>query len=227
MKVLFTTRPIHHDPALLWDETPYVAPWRDAEVIAGLPEGAWDGPVVRLVRLERSPYRLVLQPARYFDYIGTNLSPHDCERTDAVGICALLWTADGASILQRRAPDLAIRPGQLGPSMSGTLEPEDLRGADHLSEIDAAREICEELGVSRDEIASLRLMGMIREPERHGAPELMYRGELTLTAAQLTGRTPTEGALVLVDVTDIHKLSDRSPPLNNLLAMVIREDMAR
>jgi len=230
MQVLFTTKPVLRDPVLSWEDTPYVAPWRDAAVLESLPAGAWDGPVVRLVRLSRQEDHslvLKLQPARYFDYIGTNLSPRDCERVDAIGVCALLFTADGACILQRRAADLAIRPGLLGPSMSGTLEPDDLRGATHLSEIDAAREVCEELGVSRDEIELLNLMGMIREPERHGAPELLYRGSLTLTAAELSTRQPTEGSLLLVDILDIHRLPDRTPPLNNLMALLIREDMGR
>lgn len=227
MQVLFTTKPTPHDPLLSWNEAPYVAPWRDAAVVEGLPASAWDGPVVRFVRLEQDPLQLRLQPARYFDYIGTNLSPRTCERTDAIGLCALLFTADGDCILQRRAADLAIRPGLLGPSMSGTLEPDDLRGAAYLSEIDAAREVCEELGVTRDEIASLTLMGMIREPERSGAPELLYRGSLTLTAAQLSRRESTEGELLLVNLLDIHRLPDRTPPLDNLMAMLMREDTGR
>ncbi len=229
MKVVFHTLPGSHDPAIRW-EADYTAPWRDEAVIAALPEGAWDGPVVRLVQHEHRPGgtpQMVLQRARYFDYIGTNLSPTDCQRTDALGIAAILFTADGRCILQRRSPTLAIRPGLLGPSMSGTVEPDDLKGAAFLSQLDARREIREELGVTDDEIPYLHLMGLIREPQRAGAPELMYRGTLSLTAAELQARRSTEGSLLLVDIMKIRDLPDRTPPIDNLLSLLIREDMGR
>ncbi|MDG1482624.1 MAG: hypothetical protein P8R54_23740 [Myxococcota bacterium] len=229
MNVVFHTLPGSHNPTIRWEDD-YTAPWRDEAVIAALPEGAWDGEVVRLARYESGPGtrpQMVLQRARYFDYIGTNLSPKDCERTDALGIATLLFTADGHCILQRRSPDLAIRPGLLGPSMSGTVKPDDFKGATLLSQLDARREIREELGVSSDEILYLHLMGLIREPERAGAPELMYRGTLSLTAAELQDRESEEGELLFVDVMKIRSLPGRTPPVDNLLAMLIREDMSR
>ncbi|MFT5686970.1 MAG: hypothetical protein ACI8RZ_007927 [Myxococcota bacterium] len=230
MHVEFYTMPSHRGTAVVW-EGDYTAPWRDESIIAALPEGAWDGAVVRLALYEHTrtqPPRMVLQRARYFDYIGTNLSPQDCERTDALGIAALLFTADGQSILQRRAPHLVIRPGLLGPSMSGTVEPDDLKGATWLHQLDARREIREELRVSNDEIAHVQLMGLIREPERAGAPELMYRGSLTLTAAELLARGPgPEGEVLCMDPMAAARLPDPTPPLRNLISMAMREDMGR
>lgn len=163
---------------------------------------------------------MVLQRARYFDYIGTNLSPHACERTHAIGLAALLFTADGLCILQQRDTDLAIRPGMLGPSMSGTLEPSDLVGVTRLSQLDARREIREELGVTNAEIADLSLLALIREPERGGAPELMFRGHLQLTADALRRRTQTEGTLVFADPKAVSELPRRCPPLDNLLQLL-------
>ena len=230
MNIVFTTVPVSPEPIISWEDD-YTAPWRDEALIEALGDRAWDGPVVRLARYEprrgRRRARMVLQRARYFDYIGTNLSPQPCERTDAIGIAALLFTADRRCILQQRSPTLAIRPGEIGPSMSGTLEPMDLDGARYLSQINARREIREELGVTDVEIAHLHLMGLIREPQRSGAPELMYRGTLRLTAAELQQRPHPEGALLFIDIMQVYTLENRAVPVDNLMNLLVREDMGR
>ena len=230
MDVIFYSRPSGPDPELVW-EPDYTAPWRDPAVMAALPEGVWDGPVVRLARVEHQQgqkrARLVLQRAGYLDYVGTNLSARDCVRTDAIGLSYLLHTADGRCILQQRTSHLAIRPGQLGPSVSGTLEPRDCEGARVLSAINACREICEELSVTEDEIRDISLMGLIREPERNGAPELMYRGRITLTAAALLRRPIPEGSLRMVDTMAVSAQPGRAVPLDNLMQLLAREAMAR
>ncbi|MDG1483995.1 MAG: hypothetical protein P8R54_30670 [Myxococcota bacterium] len=230
MNIVFHAQPSSAYPLVTWETGRYTAPWRDEAVLAALPAGSWDGPVVRLVRYEaETPEHhatLVLQRAQYFDYIGTNLSPSDCERTDALGISALLFTADGKFILQRRAPDLAICPGLLGPSMSGAVEPGDFKDATDLSQLDARREIREELGVINAEIPDLRLMGLIRNPQRAGSPELMYRGTLSLTAKALSTRCCTEGSLLFVDGREVYSLPDRTASIDNLMSLLSREDMS-
>lgn len=230
MNVVFYTRPSGPDPELVWEDD-YTAPWRDPAVLAGLSEGVWDGPVVRLARFEprrgRRRARLVLQRAGYLDYVGTNLSARACERTDAIGLSYLLFTRDNRCVLQQRASHLAIRPGQLGPSVSGTLEPTDCEGAHFLSGINHRREIYEELSVTEDEVGPVSLMGLLREEERNGAPELMYRGQLKLTSDELLGRPIPEGALRCVDIMTLSTLRNRAVPLDHLMRMLVREDMAR
>lgn len=189
-------------------------------MLADLPSSAWDGPVVRLMDQQQHPHpALLLQTARYFDYIGTNLSAQPCERTDAIGLSALLFTADGLCVLQRRHPDLAIRPGMLGPSMSGTLEPRDVQGLTWLHELQPHREIREELGVSTAEIAPCTLLGLAREPERNGAPELLFSGRLHLTATELQQRPHPEGTLVFVKPHDIATQPNQAPAIALLHAL--------
>jgi hypothetical protein len=229
VNIEFVTMPSGSDPRVLW-EADYTAPWRDEAVITALGERAWDGPVVRLSRHEprraRKRAAVVLQRARHLDHIGTNLSPIACERTDAIGIVSMLFTADGRCILQRRPADPAIPPGLIGPSTSSPLRPADLDGVMYLSGLDPRRVIREELRLCDDEIGPLHLMALIREPEHAGAPALMYRGTIRLTAAALLARGAA-GEPLCVDPMAVRDLPDLTASVNHLLWLLIREDMGR
>lgn len=163
----------------------------------------------------------------YFDYLCTNLAmdaargdetPREAQGrrglpplgetglADAVGVSGLVFTADDQMILQRRAPDLAVRPGCLCGGFSGMVDWRDLTGLHgaRLADLDVLRELEEELGVRREEVRARAWLGLTRELARGGAPELFYAANLRLSAAEVLARAPSDpdGARLAVPVGD-------------------------
>lgn len=187
-------------------------PHRDAA--AARWPGAWDGPLVRLVRVDPGP-SLVVQPTGYFDALASNLDPHARgAMADPIGINGWVTTPDGRVILQRRHDHLAWRPGQVCPGFSGSLEPRDLP-AGPLSGADLLRELREELG-PLDVLGPPTLLGLVREPERRGIPDLFVHVRVGSTRGLL--RPGPEGTPLIWTPGD--DLPDPlSAPLRTLLAL--------
>ena len=96
-------------------------------------------------------------------------------------------------------------PDRIGPSMPATMTPDDLSGVIAIAPLDSHRAIWDALGVTNDESLHLRLVGLVRDPQRSGAPELMYRGILRLKAQVLLARSSTAEALRFVEVMDAYR----------------------
>lgn len=166
--------------------------WRAANRPSSLP-GLYDGELARLMRIEG--HTLHLQPTGYFDHWATNLQPQAPlgECADPLGINALVWDVEGSLVLNRRSPSLALRPGQLAPGFSGAVEASDLRPGP-LQDCDLLRELREELGPVQP--IRTRLLGLVREPERHGTPDLFLECWLPVPARALPGSA--EGQVLAV-----------------------------
>lgn len=158
-------------------------PWRAADRPETLP-GLHDGQLARLMRVQG--HTLHLQPTGYFDHWATNLQAQapagPC--ADPLGINALVWDVEGSLVLNRRSPHLALRPNQLAPGFSGAVEASDLRPGP-LQDCDLLRELREELGPVQP--TATRLLGLVREPERHGTPDLFLECWLPVPARELPG----------------------------------------
>lgn len=170
---------------------------------------------------------LHVQPTGYFDHWATNLQPQapkgDC--ADPLGINALVWDSEGSLVVQRRSPHLALRPNELAPGFSGAVEARDLR-AGPLQDCDLLRELREELGPVQP--TALRLLGLVREPERHGTPDLFLECWLPVPARTLPGSS--EGQILSVKSgpelsRSLHALGPISAPLRCAWALRTGTDL--
>ena len=166
-------------------------------------------------------HTLHLQPTGYFDHWATNLQqqPPSGPAADPLGINALVWDVEGSLVINKRAPSLALRPGQLAPGFSGAVEARDLRPGP-LHDCDLLRELREELGPVQP--TRVRLLGLVREPERHGTPDLFLECWLPVPARALPGSA--EGQVLAVKSGPeiqrrVQELGVVSVPLNTAWAL--------
>lgn len=177
----------------------------------------FDGENARLINATEQS--LTFQGCSYFDYISTNLAldyPLPMGTTlrhqlhgdgrlgplassplaNAAGINGLLFSRDGHLILQRRSDRVLIRPHEICPSFSGTVDKEDIVKARLLGStfnlFDAPREMVEELGIRRSAIINLAFLGITRELIRGGAPELFYAMDVDMAASTILKLHPAD-----------------------------------
>lgn len=192
------------------------ARWHRMQAAPGL--HLFDGPMCRLevFHVEHppgKPPRLVLDLSQtsYKSFVGTNLhGPGElpsAARANPLGVSPALESADGFLLFGRRGDAVAYYPRRLHP-FGGALEP-----SENLDIFDECRrELDEELGLSADAIASMRLLGIVEdETIRH--PELILHVRSTLTTDQiLTGLDAREhdGAQAIPATADgvSHALDD-------------------
>jgi hypothetical protein len=178
-----------------------------------------DGKTARLVDWRPAERLLVFQGASYFDYLATNQSldvPRagfpplrnelvydgrleelaESELANTVGINGLIFTSDGQMIFQKRLANVLVRPGELCSGFSGSVDKIDITHAvastATMAALDAPREMVEELGVDREEIAGRVFLGITRELIRGGKPEMFYSIDLEITAAEVMARIPKD-----------------------------------
>lgn len=139
-------------------------------------------------------FELTVGPTCYRDFVGTNLfggrhlSKYGWEMfSNAVGTTATLLTVDNRICYGRRSDRVSFHAAHVH-TFGGALEAAD-RAAD--GSIDAfasvARELTEELGLSRRELSEFACVGMIRDKEIH-QPEMLFEARLNLTADELYRR---------------------------------------
>ncbi len=192
----------------------------------------FDGRNARLV--EVTPHRLVFQGCSYFDYCATNLAldlevpplgdlrsraqrdgtlePLEASvLANATGISGLVFTDDGYMLVQRRAPSVLFRRGELCSGASGTVDWVDIdhavRRGGCLSDLQAERELVEELGVRAEWVRQRVFLGITRELVRGGAPEMFYAFEIEASLEQVRARTrrDREGRVFGVLLGDLAK----------------------
>lgn len=158
---------------------------------------------------------LVVQGVKYEDYVRTNLGldvkysgqqetlrqrVHPDGKLEelsqsplgnSTGIGTLLFTADGKLIMQKRSWRVAIRPGELAPSSSGTLTYTDVPAGTRvaLGKLPKLRETFEELGLGPTDIrGEIMFLGLTRELIRGGQPELFFFGFTGLSENDVRAR---------------------------------------
>jgi hypothetical protein len=157
---------------------------------------------------------LRLRPTRYAAYLGgawavAHLPAHQCRAAWAafdrgegrlpalqpgaalghtLGVSALVEVGDEVAILRQHTRAVASA-GVRVPSASGAAEPPRRRagagaGAVLESAAEITREIEEELGIPARDLVELAPLGLLRDAQRGGKPELFYRARAATTRWQ-------------------------------------------
>lgn len=148
----------------------------------------YDEPISRLERFEKRGDQLHLQLSQtsYRIFVGTHLYHPELAdyfgpevMANPVGVSTVLQTADGKLLFGVRNRSVAYYPRRTHP-FAGSLEPRDRCRVFSA----ARRELREELALSRDDLGSLTLFGLV-EDRRIRHPELIFSATTQLTEAQL------------------------------------------
>src|SRR5688500_7451685 len=151
----------------------------------------FDGPMCRLESFDATPelLRLAVSPTSFKPFAGTNLhNPHVAETygrevlANPVGVSTLLETSDGFLMLGRRNASVAYYPDRIHP-FAGTVGPAD--GDDPANA--AYRELSEELGLGRDDVADIRCRGLVEDVALL-QPEMIFIAKARLTRDQVERR---------------------------------------
>ena len=162
--------------------------WRDLRRSAA--EAHEPFPNRRLCRLQsweagESRLSLTLGPTTYKELMGTNRNPEVLHThpprealSNAMGVCSAVITSDNYLIIQRRSEDLLQFPGLLHVC-GGMLEPvgESPLVIDPVAHLLA--ELCEELGIDRDDVRSCICLGLLEDPKTR-QPELVFQSNLNV-----------------------------------------------
>ncbi len=154
----------------------------------------FDGPMCRLedVVMDAHTLELRLSTTSYRIFMGTNGRHPEWADTygpqvmaNPVGTSVALLAADGRLVFGRRSQRVALYPGFAHP-FGGTMEPAtDGAAPDLLGEM--RRELAEEVGVSGEALADLRVIALMEDLQLR-QPELVYAARTTLTSAEVAGR---------------------------------------
>ena len=149
----------------------------------------FDGPMIRLESYRAAPDLLDLSvsPTSYRPFLGTNLTdPTLADRFGAdvlanpIGVSTALLTRDGFLMMGRRSAWVAYYPNRMHP-FAGALELRD--GSTDVFD-DVSRELEEELGLSRDDVAEIVCTGLVSDVSLR-QPELIFRATTTRTRGQV------------------------------------------
>ncbi|MEM9803854.1 MAG: hypothetical protein AAF959_01125 [Cyanobacteria bacterium P01_D01_bin.56] len=161
---------------------------------------------------------LDVQEVSYFDYIKKNLlldvkfkskskslrerihidqnqfaldELHRSQLANILGVNILIFTADGALILNKRSSKTLIRPGELCSSVSGGLNKSDIVGytdEDYLGTnlLFLFREAFEEIGINSFDLieSQSKFLGITRDLIRGGQPDMFLSAQIKLTQDQ-------------------------------------------
>jgi hypothetical protein len=180
----------------------------------------FDGENARLLAWDPAARTFTFQGCRYFDYLKTNLALdvkgvvgsetlreyrapsgmiEDLQAShlaNATGINGLIFSNDGYMIFQARGDNVLIRPNELCPGFSGTIDKIDIEhvvdAGGTLDRLDAPREMVEELGIPRDSIVGRRFLGLTRELIRGGTPEMFYAIDVDLPSDVILASLPRD-----------------------------------
>ncbi len=159
-----------------------------------------NGKLVRLAGfdVEGSTLCFQFEETCFRDFAATNLnlshekpfvSPR--HRANALGVSASVMTSDGFLAWGRRSDRVYFHRGCL-QAFGGMLEQNDRDEAGRYDVFGRmARELSEELGVAQDEVATMTVIGLVRDISIL-QPELLFDVEMNLTRRELTSRfSPT------------------------------------
>jgi len=112
---------------------------------------------------------------------------------NGIGTSVLALTTDARLVVIAQSNHNESSQGLLAPSGSGSLEPVDFQGAstlrvDELAANGALRELSEEAGVARIEVATTAFLGFGRWLEKSGKPELFTLALLSIDSHEVRRR---------------------------------------
>ncbi len=109
---------------------------------------------------------------------------------DLLRLELLLFTADGSLILQQRSHEVGFRGGELYSSVAGGMVPSDIEEAKTLRAPSILREVHEQLGLGREEIAldAVTLLGVTRELIAGGEVDIYCAAKTNLTERDIRDR---------------------------------------
>lgn len=180
----------------------------------------YDGALGRLLRVTASPGRLELKlgPTCYRDFVGTNVhnaAMVEAENPDALanplGVSITLTTRDGYLAFGRRSRRVANHAGFLH-AFGGMLEEADrcAKGYDVFGS--AVRELCEELGIRKEELEEMTVGGLVRDGTWH-QPELLFEATTPMTRSDLSTRfDPASGEAEHTAIEFVHDDPDAIMP---------------
>jgi 8-oxo-dGTP pyrophosphatase MutT (NUDIX family) len=198
------------------------AAWAEAAARRGVL--LFDGPMCRLERMapRGEELELCLSRTGYKVFFGTNLSnPALFERFgdgvmgNALGASCVLQSADGWLLLGRRNDTVAYYPDRVHP-FAGALEPS--QELDVFAE--ARRELCEETGLTSDEIIALCCLGLVEDVSLL-QPELIFAARTSRTREQMRAGMP------IVEHGGLYAVSAASRALEQSIADAILTPVAR
>ncbi|MGW3961662.1 hypothetical protein ACWED2_17700 [Amycolatopsis sp. NPDC005003] len=120
---------------------------------------------------------------------------------DLVGVSTVAFTTDGKLVTVRQSPLNSVSGLLLAPSGSGSLEPRDLRTPDggprrflHTAvRAGMERELCEESGLTPEDVRETKVVGFARWMERGAKPEFFGLTALSVDSAEVARRRPVSG----------------------------------
>jgi 8-oxo-dGTP pyrophosphatase MutT (NUDIX family) len=156
----------------------------------------FNGNLVRLVEALATSKKLHLElgPTCYRDFLGTNLHnaatllrAGEQHLANPLGVSSTVITRDGFLVFGRRSAQVAFHTGHLH-TFGGLLEPSDRDAVGRFDMFGAAvRELNEELGIRKEEIAEIVIAGLVRD-RNILQPEVLFEVTLTLSRAELAAR---------------------------------------
>lgn len=158
----------------------------------------FNGPLCRMLDWEVVGGVLTIRFGRtdYRALVGTNIAHPTVPaafRSDGCGVCSTIETSDGFLLVQRRSDRVFEHPGRFHV-VGGSLEPRDDSHGPHADPFRVMeREIEEELGAGRDQIAAMSCLGLARDGFTL-KPEILLKTRLTIPMAELAGATSDEHA---------------------------------
>lgn len=176
----------------------------------------WNETLLRLADVCRAgnQVKLFVQGVTYEDNLRTNLSMDapprhhsptlrqryhaggelealkDSHFANPFGINFLLFSSDGQLLIQERSRKVVVRPGEFAPSSSGDFTLTDVPSTEPISfaEVPKLRETFEELGLRIEDVEDINFLGITRELQRGGKPEMFCSASTTLSEGQLRQR---------------------------------------
>ena len=122
------------------------------------------------------------------DY-GARLPPLDNPRlSNAIGTAVVVFDGDGQPYLRRRAPRQCVFPGGYHRTASGETVWSKGGDFDGLFTTHICRELEEEVGLRRADLAWLRPVALCREFLRAGKPQFFFAASTLLTKTELRDR---------------------------------------
>ncbi|MGW4411912.1 hypothetical protein ACWEJ6_48430 [Nonomuraea sp. NPDC004702] len=123
---------------------------------------------------------------------GQLLSFSRSKLSNHIGVSTIAFTEDGQLVVCQQTAHNLINRVFLAPSGSGTIPPSDYRPGDTLQELiirAMERELCEEVGVLKEDIQSTELVSYGRWLERGAKPEFYGMTRLRISSQELKSRS--------------------------------------
>lgn len=198
VRTRWTDRPRSTTPIL---EQSIAQIWEEQRLLAAKEfRRFYNGELVRMISFSSAgdEIELLLGPTTFREFVGTNLFNAEAVAAecpgglaDALGVSAAVICADHVLVFGRRGGNVAFHAGHLH-TIGGLVERADV-DCDARCDLFAVmlRELREEAGVQPEEVAEIRLLGLIRDRDLQ-QPEAIFGVWLLISSKELLSRFHVE-----------------------------------